>query len=36
MVSRIKGKIPENIELHNVKLEETPTSYAEWFRDDNV
>ena len=35
MVNRIKGKIPENVELHNVKLEETPTSYAEWFRQDN-
>ena len=36
MVNRIKGKLPENIELHNVKLEETPTSYAEWFKEDNV
>ena len=22
--------------IHGVKLEETPTSYAEWFREDNV
>ena len=36
MVNRIEGKLTENVELHNVKLEETPTSYAEWFREDNV
>ncbi len=35
MVQRIKVKLPENVELHNVKLEETPTSYAEWFKEDN-
>lgn len=36
MVHRIEVKLPQNIELHNVKLEETPTSFAEWFRSDNV
>ncbi len=36
MVIRIEAKLPENVELHNVKLEETPTSFAEWFRGDNV
>jgi 6-pyruvoyltetrahydropterin/6-carboxytetrahydropterin synthase len=31
----IKSKLPENIELHSVRLYETATSYAEWFAEDN-
>ena len=31
----IKTKIPENIELHSIKLQETETAYAEWFAADN-
>jgi 6-pyruvoyltetrahydropterin/6-carboxytetrahydropterin synthase len=36
MVRRIEENLPQKIQLHNVKLEETPTSYAEWFKEDNV
>ena len=32
----IKEKIPVNIKLHHLFLRETPTSYAEWFSEDNV
>ncbi|PCJ26358.1 MAG: 6-carboxytetrahydropterin synthase QueD [Flavobacteriales bacterium] len=31
----IKSKLPSNIQLHSLKLRETPTSYAEWFAADN-
>ena len=32
---RIKNRLPENIKLHSLKLNETDTSYAEWFASDN-
>lgn len=32
---RIKSKLPSTIELHSLKLQETSTSYAEWFASDN-
>jgi 6-pyruvoyltetrahydropterin/6-carboxytetrahydropterin synthase len=32
---RIKAKLPLNIKLHSLRLNETVTSYAEWFADDN-
>ncbi|MBL0047476.1 MAG: 6-carboxytetrahydropterin synthase [Bacteroidetes bacterium] len=32
---RIKGQLPEHITLHHLLLQETPSSYAEWFADDN-
>jgi len=32
---RIKGRLPENVVLHSLKLRETLTSYAEWFAGDN-
>ena len=35
MLTRIQVKLPMSIELKNVRLEETPTSYAEWFKEDN-
>ena len=35
MVSKIKPELPENLELHSLKLVETPTSFAEWFAEDN-
>jgi 6-pyruvoyltetrahydropterin/6-carboxytetrahydropterin synthase len=35
MVERIHNNLPSSISIHNVKLEETPTSYAEWFKEDN-
>lgn len=30
------GKIPENVELVYMKLQETPGSYSEWFLSDNI
>ncbi len=32
----IRGELPENIELHSLRLWETASSYAEWFSDDNI
>jgi len=34
-LERIKFKLPDNVIVKNLKLEETPTSFAEWFLDDN-
>lgn len=40
MISRfaelIMEKLPSNIELHHIKLNETATSYAEWYAEDNL
>lgn len=33
---KIKKHLPKNINLHSLKLQETDTSYAEWYADDNV
>jgi 6-pyruvoyltetrahydropterin/6-carboxytetrahydropterin synthase len=32
---KIRKKLPQGIMLHSLKLEETETSYAEWFASDN-
>ena len=32
---KIKKRLPDNIQLHSLKLQETATSYAEWFASDN-
>ena len=32
---KIKTRLPKNITLHSLKLQETETSYAEWFAHDN-
>lgn len=32
---KIKQRLPQNIELHSLRLQETETSYAEWFASDN-
>ena len=32
---KIKNRLPENIELHSLKLRETETSHAEWYASDN-
>lgn len=32
---KIKKHLPKNIQLHSLKLQETATSYAEWFASDN-
>ena len=33
--NKIKYLLPENIELHSLKLQETETSFAEWYAEDN-
>jgi 6-pyruvoyltetrahydropterin/6-carboxytetrahydropterin synthase len=35
IASRIKKELPIEIQLHHLKLRETPSSYAEWHADDN-
>lgn len=35
MAGRLKTKLPEDIELYSVRLDETATSFAEWFAADN-
>lgn len=32
---KIKKHLPENIKLHSLKLQETATSFAEWYASDN-
>ncbi|MBL4662384.1 MAG: 6-carboxytetrahydropterin synthase [Flavobacteriaceae bacterium] len=32
---KIKNRLPDSIQLHSLKLQETATSYAEWFATDN-
>lgn len=32
---KIKKRLPNNISLHSLKLQETETSYAEWFASEN-
>ncbi|MEM5565766.1 6-carboxytetrahydropterin synthase [Psychroserpens sp. AS72] len=33
--SKIKNRLPNNIKLHSLKLQETASSYAQWFASDN-
>jgi 6-pyruvoyltetrahydropterin/6-carboxytetrahydropterin synthase len=33
---KIKNRLPENIALFSLKLQETESSFAEWFASDNV
>ena len=33
--NKIKHLLPENIKLHSLRLQETETSFAEWFASDN-
>ena len=32
---KIKSRLPQNIQLHSLKLQETETSFAEWHQSDN-
>jgi 6-pyruvoyltetrahydropterin/6-carboxytetrahydropterin synthase len=32
---KIKNRLPEGIQLHSLKLQETDTSFAEWYASDN-
>jgi len=31
----IQLRLPETVQLHHLKMQETPTSFAEWFAEDN-
>ena len=33
--NRIKSRLPLGIDLHSLKLQETETSFAEWYQSDN-
>ena len=33
---KIKNRLPTDIKLHSLKLQETDTSFAEWYASDNV
>lgn len=33
---KIKARLPQNISLHAIKLQETDTSFAEWYASDNL
>jgi 6-pyruvoyltetrahydropterin/6-carboxytetrahydropterin synthase len=35
LASRIGKQLPSKIKLHHLKLQETPSSFAEWFAEDN-
>jgi len=35
IAEKIRALLPPGIELHNIRLYETATSYAEWFAEDN-
>ncbi len=35
IANQIRERLPEEVKLYSVRLYETPTSYAEWFADDN-
>ena len=35
IANKINNALPENIQLHSLKLQETDTSYSEWFAADN-
>ena len=32
---KIKASLPKNIKLHSIKLQETDTSFAEWYASEN-
>ena len=32
---KIQSKLPETVKLHSLRLQETETSFAEWFAEDN-
>ncbi|MGI9549997.1 MAG: 6-pyruvoyl trahydropterin synthase family protein, partial [Aurantibacter sp.] len=32
---KIRARLPQNIQLHSLKLRETGTAFAEWHADDN-
>jgi 6-pyruvoyltetrahydropterin/6-carboxytetrahydropterin synthase len=34
--AKITARLPENIKLFSLRLQETDTSFAEWFASDNT
>ncbi len=32
---KIRGRLPEHLQLHSLQLRETGTAYAEWYASDN-
>jgi 6-pyruvoyltetrahydropterin/6-carboxytetrahydropterin synthase len=32
---KIKKRLPENIKIYSIKLQETETSFAEWYAHEN-
>lgn len=36
MVEELRSAMPSHVELYSVKLAETETSYATWYRNDNI
>lgn len=34
--SKIKNRLPKGIQLHSLRLQETETSFAEWYQSDNL
>jgi 6-pyruvoyltetrahydropterin/6-carboxytetrahydropterin synthase len=34
--AKISNRLPQNIALHSLKLQETETSFAEWYASDNI
>ena len=32
---KIKSRLPKTVQLHSLRLQETETSFAEWFQEDN-
>ncbi len=35
LAGRIKALLPAHLQLYSLRLRETPTSYAEWYADEN-
>jgi 6-pyruvoyltetrahydropterin/6-carboxytetrahydropterin synthase len=35
-MTKRKNRLPQNITLHSLKLQETETSFAEWYASDNI
>ena len=35
IAARIKSRLPDNLQLHSLRLRETETAYAEWLMEDN-
>ena len=33
--TRLRGRMPAGVSLHSLRLDETATSYAEWYAEDN-